>query len=47
MCCIKCIKSRKFKNPTLSYMFDKALVLMVTVVVKLKKYLKKKNELKY
>ena len=26
MCCIKCTKYRKFKNPDISYIFDRTIV---------------------
>ena len=41
-------KYRKLKNPKMSYIFEKALVLTAVSVRKyMKKYLKKKNQLRY
>ena len=47
MYCIVCGKHIKFENPKISYIFEKTLVLSITciiVAVKMKRYLKKKNE---
>ena len=48
-CCIKCSKYGNFKNPTTSYILDKrfSILLVISVTVKVKKYLKKKNQLRY
>ena len=43
-------KYNKFENPKISYILEKALVLSiiwVSVKVSMKKYLKKKNQLRY
>ena len=47
---IICGKYNKFENPKISYILEKALVLSiiwVSVKVSMKKYLKKKNQLRY
>ena len=48
--CLICGKYRKFKNPKISKMSTKTLVLSVIsrkCKMKMKKYLKKKNQLRY
>ena len=56
--CNVCNKYKKFKNPKMSYIFKKTLSLSivysecgllftVSVVMNVKKYLKKKNQMKY
>ena len=51
--CIKCKKYGKVKNPEISYLFYKTLVISIillfaeSVVVSLTENLKKKNQLKY
>ena len=48
--CLICGKYRKFKNPKISKMSKKTLVLSVIsrkCKMKMKKYLKKKNQLRY
>ena len=49
--CINCNKYRKFENPETGYIFDKILVislfLIILIIVITKKYLKKKNHLRY
>ena len=49
--CIVCGKYRKSKNPKIPYIFKKTLlcsfVFALCVTVKMKRYLKKKNQLKY
>ena len=46
-----CGKYRKFKNPKISFIFGKLsfffLLFSVITTMKLKKYLKKKNQLRY
>ena len=49
LCCVICGKYRKFKDPKISYIFKISLVLSifaVSAIVKIKKYFKKKNQLK-
>ena len=41
--CVICGKYRKFEKLTISYLLEKALVLSIIY----KKYLKKKNQMKY
>ena len=48
--CVIYRKYRKFEQAKISYILEKTLVLSifaVTVKMKMKKYLKKKNQLKY
>ena len=48
--CVICGKYRKFKNPKISYIFDNTLVVSITYIstkMKMKKHLKKKNQLRY
>ena len=47
--CVVCGKHKKFKNPKISYILGKTLALLfaVIVAVKMKRYLKKKNHLRY
>ena len=48
--CISRNGYKKLKKPKTSYIFDKALaflLFMVSVAVIMKKYLKKKNQLRY
>ena len=51
MYCVICGKYRKFKNPKVSYSFEKKkqhfLLLAVSMRMKIKIYLKKKNQLRY
>ena len=46
-----CGKYRKFKNPKISFIFGKLsfffLLFSVITTMKMKKYLKKKNQLRY
>ena len=47
--CTKCKKYKEFKKPKISYVCDKTLpfLVFITIVeVKMKKYLRKKNQLK-
>ena len=47
--CTKCKKYKEFKKPKISYICDKTLpfLVFITIVeVKMKKYLRKKNQLK-
>ena len=47
--CVICGKNRKFKNPKI-YTFDNTLVVSITYIstkMKMKKHLKKKNQLRY
>ena len=47
--CTKCKKYKEFKKPKISYVCDKTLpfLVFITIVeVKIKKYLRKKNQLK-
>ena len=47
---IICGKYRKFVKPKISYLLEKALVLSIFTVsarMKMKNYLKKKNQLRY
>ena len=48
--CVICGKNRKLKKPKISHFLEKTLVLSIICKkfkIKLKKYLKKKNQLKY
>ena len=48
--CVICGKYRKFEKPKISYVFEKHeffLLLAVSARMKMKKYLKKKNQLRY
>ena len=48
--CVICGKYRKFKNPKIPYILEKTLIFVlfaVSVKMKMKKYLKKKNQLRY
>ena len=47
--CIKCNKNRIFKNPKYQTFLIKQIFLLfvISVAVKMKKYLKKKNQLRY
>ena len=56
--CVICSKYRKFKNPKISYIFEKKkqplisqtlvfLILTTSVKMKRNEYSKKKNELRY
>ena len=49
--CVICSKYSKFEKPKISYLLEKTLVLVilfaVSVKMKMRKYLKKKNQLKY
>ena len=49
--CVICGKYSKFEKPKISYLLEKTLVLVilfaVSVKMKMRKYLKKKNQLKY
>ena len=48
--CIKCNKYRKFKNPKISYIFDKTLVLSIIsdkCGSKDEKYFRNKNHLRH
>ena len=48
--CIICYKYRKFEKPKISYLLEKTIVLSIIGVsarMKMKKYLKKKNQSKY
>ena len=50
ICCITCDKYRKFENPKISFIFDKTLVFSIIYGkcdIEAKKYLKKKNRLRY
>ena len=46
MYCIVCGKHIKFENPKISYIFEKTVlsITCIIVAVKMKRYLKKKNE---
>ena len=47
--CTKCKKYKEFKKPKISYVCDKTLpfLVFITIVeVKMKKYVRKKNQLK-
>ena len=49
--CVICDKCRKFEKPKISYISEKTLVLSllsaVSAKMKIKKYWKKKNQLRY
>ena len=47
--CVICGKCRKFEKPKISYLLEKKLLLLFAVSVKMKKkkYLKKKNQLRF
>ena len=47
--CVICAKYRKFKNPKISYIFEKQFFLLfaVSAKIKMKKYLQKKIQLRY
>ena len=47
--CVICRKCRKFEKPKISYLLEKTLVVSIICnkcEMKMKKYLKKKNQLK-
>ena len=50
LCCVICSKYRKFEKPKISYLLQKALVLLI-ICSKYEdenaKYLQKKNQMKY
>ena len=48
--CVICGKYRKFRKPKISYILEKTLVLSIICgkgKMRMKKYLKKKNQLRY
>ena len=48
--CVICAKYRKFEKPKISYILEKTLVYYIiysNVKMKMKKYLRKKNQLRY
>ena len=45
--CVICGKCRKFEKPRISYLLEKTLLFAVYAKMKIKKYLKKKNQLKF
>ena len=45
--CVICVTYRKFGKPKISYLLEKTLVLSIICRMKMKNYLKKKNQLKY
>ena len=48
--CVICSKYRKFEKPKISYLFKKYQIFLLSAVstrMKMKNYLKKKNQLKY
>ena len=48
--CVICGKYKKFENPKISYILEKILVISIicgSIKMKMEKYLKKKNKLRY
>ena len=45
--CVNCSMYRKFEKSKISYLLEKTLLFALSDKMKMKKYLKKKNHLKY